>query len=508
MQHHSKICKINTIQPQNWRKLLLFKLSKLNLPQKFSIPRTLINYQLRDFLTGRLWLRDHSPFLEETINNHIQLGYIQTIPGIQAITTTNKLFSNKKYVCNRCQNQNPAFFATFSCANCGQICVYCRHCINMGRVSSCSDLMKWSGPKHKLKLLNHSKLDHTRIFQWDGTFTPQQKKASEELIESVKKNRYHLTHAVCGAGKTEILFPAIAESLKQNKRVCVATPRTDVVLELFPRIQKVFPNTFVQALYGGATLENRYSPLIIATTHQLYRFEEAFDIVIVDEADAFPYTYDNTLQKAVKKAKKPYAPVLFVTATPSEDLIEKVKKLKGGYSFIPRRYHGHLLPVPRYDTLFNHKKQISKGGIPKKLQDWTKLRLTNDEPFLIFFPTIELMEKAILLFQKLHSHIEAVHAEDPARKEKVLALRERKVPGLLTTTILERGITIPKVQVAVVGAESAIFTSSALIQIGGRVGRSADCPTGDLVFYHHGITLEMDEARKEIIKLNKMEVLT
>ncbi len=110
-----------------------------------------------------------------------------------------------------------------------------------------------------------------------------------------------------------------------------ATPRTDVVLELAPRIQKVFPNTFVQALYGGGTVENRYSPLIVATTHQLYRFEDAFDVAIVDEADAFPYTFDETLQKAVQKAKKPNAPILFVTAMPSDELIDKVKKLNGGY---------------------------------------------------------------------------------------------------------------------------------------------------------------------------------
>ena len=59
----------------------------------------------------------------------------------------------------------------------------------------------------------------------------------------------------------------------------------------------------------------------------------------------------------------------------------------------------------------------------------------------------------------------------------------KKVPGLLTTTILERGITIPNVQVAVVGAEQQLFNSGALIQIGGRVGRSADFPSGDFVFF-------------------------
>lgn len=85
----------------------------------------------------------------------------------------------------------------------------------------------------------------------------------------------------------------------------------------------------------------------------------------------------------------------------------------------------------------------------------------------------------------------------------MLQLRQEEVPGLLTTTILERGITIKNIQVAVVGAESKIFTSSALIQISGRVGRNAQFPKGDIVFFHHGITAEMDEARNEIIRLNK-----
>ena len=79
----------------------------------------------------------------------------------------------------------------------------------------------------------------------------------------------------------------------------------------------------------------------------------------------------------------------------------------------------------------------------------------------------------------------------------------KKLPGLLTTTILERGITIPNVQVAVVGAEQQIFNKGALIQIGGRVGRSSEHPDGDFVLFHHGITYAMDDAKNEIIQLNK-----
>ncbi|CAM5565784.1 DNA/RNA helicase OS=Lysinibacillus sphaericus OX=1421 GN=LS41612_19625 PE=4 SV=1 [Lysinibacillus sphaericus] len=107
------------------------------------------------------------------------------------------------------------------------------------------------------------------------------------------------------------------------------------------------------------------------------------------------------------------------------------------------------------------------------------------------------------MFQRIHANILAVHAKDPERKQKVLQLRDEKIPGLLTTTILERGITIKNVQVAVVGAESTIFTASALIQIAGRVGRHASYTNGEVVLFHHGVTLAMDEARQKILANNK-----
>lgn len=440
---------------------------------------------IRDFLTGRIWIKDHTPFSQSLIEHLIQRNIIEVTPGIAEKPTLK---------CNRCHNTKHHFFATFECAKCQKICVYCRHCIQMGRISNCTMLITWNGTTKP-----HTK---THSFHWQSTFTPLQQQAANEMKASIQQKKSHLLHAVCGAGKTEILFQAVHQALLQENRVCVATPRTDVVLELAPRFQQVFPQTTIHVLYGNAPKQTGYAQLIIATTHQLYRFQNAFDVMIVDEADAFPYTFDESLQTAVIKAKKANAPILFVTATPSTKLLLQSRKENWGYSFIPQRFHGHPLPIPRIQALWRYNQSILKERIPKKLLDWTLTRIQNKEPFLIFFPTIELLEKAAPLFQQLHEGILAVHAEDQERKNKVLQLRNEQIPGLLTTTILERGITIKNVQVAVVGAESPIFTASALIQISGRVGRNAQYPAGDIVFFHHGITAEMDMAIAEIKRLN------
>lgn len=444
---------------------------------------------IENFFTGRIWSRQNTPFPQAKMDTYIAHNFLTIKP---AVTTTPKL------ICNRCLNTVSHKMIAFSCAKCEQICHYCRHCIMMGRMCSCEDLITWTGPSYSIKRA-------VPQFTWNGTLTPQQQKAADELSESLQQNRHHLIHAVCGAGKTEILFAAIHQALRQHKRVCVATPRTDVVLELYPRFQQVFQGTTIHALYGGAEPNHQFAQLVLATTHQLYRFEQAFDVMIVDEADAFPYTYDEALQRAVLKAKKRDAPIAFVTATPSSQLLSQQKKENWGYSFIARRFHGFLLPVPRYEPLWNYEKAWMKNRIPQKLLQWVNKRLEKNEPFLLFFPTIDLMERATPLFQKIEPTIDSVHSEDPMRKDKVLQLRNEQCKGLLTTTILERGITIKNVQVAVVGAESSIFTSAALIQISGRVGRNPQFPNGEIVFFHHGVTLQMDKARTKIREMNSHE---
>ncbi|WP_088009514.1 DEAD/DEAH box helicase [Indiicoccus explosivorum] len=435
--------------------------------------------EIEAFLTGRIWLRDHTPFQKEDIDTRINDGRIRTIPGITGRQ------------CARCREKDPRLIAEFACSRCGKNCFYCRHCLNMGRVSSCTELITWANPS--------SSGGHLHSFVWNGTLTAAQQKASDELLASFHKKEDHLIYAVCGAGKTELLFPPIFDALATGKRVCLAAPRTDVVLELAPRLKAAFPDTVIHALYGGAPKEAGFAQLILATTHQLYRFEDAFDVMIVDEADAFPYTADKTLQRAVQKAKKQGAPVAYVTATPSRKLLRSIKN----QSHIFRRYHGHPLPEPVYRPLWNYRKAFRKGRVPPKLKSWVEDNAARGRPFLLFLPTVELIDETIPYFQAIHPGIRAVHAEDPDRKENVLKLRRGEIPGLVTSTILERGITIRNVQVAVVGADEAIFTPSALIQIAGRVGRAADCPAGDVVLFHNGISRRMDEVRHLIRSYNK-----
>ncbi len=316
------------------------------------------------------------------------------------------------------------------------------------------------------------------------------------------ENRELLVWAVCGAGKTEVLFEGISTALASGKRVCIATPRTDVVLELGPRLQAVFPCIQVAVQYGGSEDRHLQTPLTIATTHQLLRFYKAFDTVILDEVDAFPYTADESLQYAVRQSRKEHSSMIYLTATPNQKWQNECRRGKRDYVTIPARYHRHPLPVPSFKWCGNWEKSLQKDKLPPAVTQWIKKRSDNQKQCLLFLPKIDKMEKVLTILRKSYPKIQTVHAEDPERKAKVQMMRNNEIPMLLTTTILERGVTFPNIDVAVFGAEDRIFTESALVQIAGRVGRSAQFPTGDIAFFHYGKTESMVKARKQILKMN------
>ncbi|WP_278253306.1 DEAD/DEAH box helicase [Bacillus sp. SD088] len=452
---------------------------------------------LQQFLSGRSLLRQEIPFSKHIMQEHLQHGFVKRTQGITG--------KNGAFLCQRCHNRKQHLFSAFPCACCGKESHYCRNCIKMGRVSTCTSLYRWSGPPvHWANLLPAlENEDGQSCLDWNGVLSVGQQEASLAVVEAVRSHSEFLCWAVCGAGKTEVLFTGIDEAIKRKQRVCVATPRTDVVLELAPRFQKVFPNLRVAALYGGSEDRHLFAPLTISTTHQLYRFEEAFDVIIVDEVDAFPFSYDHSLQAAMQKAAKPQSSRIFLTATPSEKWQRECKRGKRSYIKIPARYHRHSLPIPIFKWCGNWSKAFAKGKIPPNVKTWVETRLEGNKQALVFLPDIHLMEKALPLFQRLDPKIAAVHAEDPNRKQKVEKMRNQEIPLLLTTTILERGVTFPNIDVAVLGSENDTFTEAALVQISGRVGRSTDFPKGNITFFHYGRTKAMIQALSHIDQMNQ-----
>ncbi len=184
-------------------------------------------------LAGKqLLLEELSSDLREELHDLQKRGEVVCVQGV-----TKKA---SKYMCQRCGNIEQRLFASFSCKRCSKVCTYCRKCITMGRVSECAVLVRGIAERKGEKGISP--------LQWKGTLSTGQELAAKGVVEAIKQKESFFIWAVCGAGKTEMLFYGIAEALQKGERVCVATPRTDVVLELAPRLQEVFPHINVVAL--------------------------------------------------------------------------------------------------------------------------------------------------------------------------------------------------------------------------------------------------------------------
>ena len=446
------------------------------------------SHSLQQALHDKLLLLSELPFPIQLLHEHYLHGYVGFMKSV--------VLQEGTYICNRCGNHEQRLFAQILCARCGEECTYCRKCVTMGRASECTPLVYWRGSEW------HAPISSDQLLVWNGVLTPEQSQASEQVIEAVLGRKRLLVWAVCGSGKTEILYRGIEEALKQQMRVCIATPRTDVVLELEPRLKRVFPNVPILSLYSGSPRTELDSPFVISTTHQLLRYRHAFDVVIIDEVDAFPYSYDNMLAFAVNRAKKRHASTVFLTATPNKQLKKEAASGELPVVKIPVRYHRHPMPVPRFIWCGNWEKLLKKRKVPIVVLEWLQKRTSENKQCLLFVPTVDIavqLEEILSVRFKVAS----VYSEDPERKKKVEQFRRGELDMLITTTILERGVTVPNIDVAVFGAEHSVFTESALVQIAGRVGRSAEFPDGDVCFFHFGKTKAMLDSVRHIVEMNQ-----
>lgn len=422
------------------------------------------------------------------------ISQVSQAPNV--MTASGFMLADKQLICRRCGT--PVSYQNPSYCLCENPCGYCRECIQMGKIKACSLL-------YHLPEMNVFQSHSSDVCQWQGNLSLQQKRASEEVIESISQNRNHLLWAVTGAGKTEMLFPAITYALMQNKRIALASPRVDVCLELAPRLKEAFPTIQITVLYGDNKEKYRYTQLAILTTHQLLRFREAFDVLIIDEIDAFPFHGSAMLHFAADKARKKLGSTIYLTATPDAQLRQAYKKGELTTSILPARFHRHPLPLPKIRYIGNWRKNLLKKNKHSQVVKQMSIWLDRSKRFLVFLPSINWMRKWEVQLREYFptKNFTTIHADDPQRKEKVSAFRQGHYHFILVTTILERGVTFPNIQVMVIGAEDRIFNCSALVQIAGRAGRSKDFPKGEVIFYHYGSTRAMKSACKQIKWMNQ-----
>ncbi|HZK54587.1 MAG TPA: DEAD/DEAH box helicase family protein [Desulfosporosinus sp.] len=414
---------------------------------------------------------------EDTIkrlaHGNVEQGRAKWVPGVSSI--------GKGWQCQRCGERDveewPSQYG---------ISATCRSCESIGSSTSLNVLYRDERPL----LVGPSEV----IFQPHWPLTKAQHLASEQVFEFLQdpSAKTALIWAACGAGKTEVCFPSAAWALKQGKSVLFAAPRQDVIKDVAPRIHRDFPAYPVQVLTGTSTVKFQDGGMVLATTHQVLKFWRAFDLIFMDEMDAFPYKGSRALEWGLNQALRQGGKILYLTATPSTEALRAVRKGEMQLIRLPARHHRNPLPVPIWGKY--HHRLEPNGCSGTWVHQIELLRVQG--PVLVFVPKISWVEPWIKGFAQCFPSwkVDGSYSADPGRSTKIERLRQGQFDLFVSTTILERGITLPGIQVVVLGADHPVFDERALVQMAGRVGRTRESPEGTVVFLSQRRTPAMKTA--------------
>jgi competence protein ComFA len=463
---------------------------------------------LRPLLAGRSLLWDEvkalvgelaEPMEERELRAVLQTmcltGMAFMLPGVEIPPAVSR------WRCNRCGTGPEGLFRS-RCGRCGSQCVSCDRCLFLGRSRACTPLFFFF-PEEKREACR------VRVDLRLPALTAGQKWVADRCLEAVRSGeKRFLVWAVAGSGKTEAVLPAVHRVLEQGGHVLWVSPRRDVVEELAPRLERAFPDIPVSVLHGESGWIRTNSPLTAATAHQAWRFYRRFQLVVVDEADAFPMKGDPPLGAGVERAAAEGGTMLWLTATPPEDWRRRLQRGQIPGVILPVRHHGRPLPEPRLFRRWRLWSSLEEARPLSPVTAFLERVAEKEGQGLLFVPRVADVDRLLAWIKKRHpdrlAQCRGVTGREKERKRLLEELRSGKIRFLITTAVLERGITLPRCHVLVFGADHPVFDASALVQIAGRVGRDADYRLGEVWFLSAERTEGQLKAVREIRWMNRM----
>ena len=270
-----------------------------------------------------------------------------------------------------------------------------------------------------------------------------------------------------GSGKTMVILASVMMALP-HKSILMA-PTSLLALQLYEEACKHLPKSVNVALVMQGKDEGDYTQadFIIGTHALLYKEDlpEA-SLVMVDEQHRFGTKQRASLEALVsKEQQKPH--FIQFSATP-----------------IPRTQammESELLDVSLITTTpFEREvltQTISKPDFPDLL-DHIKEEIAQQHQVLIIYPLVEesteipyqSLEESRGFWENRFDNVYVTHGKDKQKEEVLLEFRE-KGDILLATTVVEVGISLPRLTlIVIVGAERLGLAT--LHQLRGRVGRN------------------------------------
>jgi len=323
--------------------------------------------------------------------------------------------------------------------------------------------------------LPDSALQHEfeNLFPYD--LTPDQKKALSEVKEDME-SATPMDRIVCGDvgfGKTEIAMRAAFKAVSSGRQVALLCPTTVLALQHYENFTErfsLFPAR-VEMLSRFVPLKERRKIVrdlqaglveVIVGTHRLLSKDVAIPklgLLIVDEEQRF-----GVMHKERIKQFRADIDVLTLTATPIP------RTLQMGLSRILDMSLIETPPKDRLaiDTIFT---PFDEGLVASAIRN----ELKRQGQVFFLHNRVETIEERAKRLRELVPEARFIVAhgqiEEKELEKRMIAFYRHEADVLISTTIIENGVDIPKANTLIV-ENAHTFGLCQLYQIRGRIGRS------------------------------------
>ena len=211
----------------------------------------------------------------------------------------------------------------------------------------------------------------------------EQKESLSQINKVNKKFNVHVLQGTTGSGKTIVYFEALKNILKKGKQGLIMLPEIGLTNQFEKKFFEFFG--FTPAVWhSGITKKNKeiiWSGIIsgkikvvIGARSSLFLPFKNLGLIIVDEEHDQSYKQDegviyNARDMAISRASFENVPINLITAVPSIETYENIKKNKYSVSKLEQRYKNASLPnyeiINLNDTKLEKQSWLSKEVIQK-----------------------------------------------------------------------------------------------------------------------------------------------
>ena len=227
--------------------------------------------------------------------------------------------------------------------------------------------------------------------------TKEQKKCLSQINDSNNKFNVHVLQGTTGSGKTIVYFEALKKILEKGFQGLIMLPEIGLTSEFEKKFIEFFG--FNPAIWHSSITKKKREivwsgvvagkiKVVIGARSSLFLPFKKLGLIIVDEEHDQSYKQDegviyNARDMAISRASFENIPINLITAVPSLETYENIKKGKYKISKLEKRYQNASLP--NYEIInLNNVKLEKQSWISKEIIEKVNLHLKKKNQVLFF----------------------------------------------------------------------------------------------------------------------------